>query len=586
LPIQSANKVIIAPFWADVDPRPAASQPVTYGRTTFNGRNAFCVNWVNVGYYNQKTNKLNSFQLVLIDRGDTGTGKSTLLRRIVDEERKAAERPLFAVHVDLGADAVGEANMREVVIARVADVLRQEHGVDVDASAFVRALYRPELERLAAGVEGELRDIDPPAYRKLEIERLLALKANRLEHVRRAVTHLVSGAELSPAPRVVLILDNADQRLPSVQREAFLTAQSLASTWPVAVVLAMRPDTFHASRRSGVLAAYHAHAFGVVPPPIRRVIERRVAFALRLARGELVLPFLQHVRVNVPTLATVLAHVRWSLRDVEQLREFIEAMASGNVRVALEALIDLVTSPHTDVRQLLEWADDRKAPLRLYRAVRAVALREHQYYSPAASRIANLFAISGRDGREHFLVPLLLSWLATNGESRRSGFAETGAIYDALQSLGFSPRQVARAIVRASDAALIETGTRETDVEGVAPSSYRVRDSAVYHVRELLRHFEYVDAVVVDTSILDDDTRAAISDVRPFEARIDRAQRFRQYLNTQWALLPYAAREVFDWTAISERLGESIENSRTRHLAVTRTEGSATSAEAGPRRLV
>ncbi len=63
---------MIAPFFADVDT--TLSAPVTYGRDTVNGRPAFGVNYIGVGYYKAKTDKLNSFQLVLIERGDTGAG--------------------------------------------------------------------------------------------------------------------------------------------------------------------------------------------------------------------------------------------------------------------------------------------------------------------------------------------------------------------------------------------------------------------------------------------------------------------------------------------------------------------------------
>ena len=65
---------IIAPFWADVDTRGARSSLVTYGQDTVNGRPAFGVNYVNVGYYGSHDDKLNSFQLVLIDRTDLGEG--------------------------------------------------------------------------------------------------------------------------------------------------------------------------------------------------------------------------------------------------------------------------------------------------------------------------------------------------------------------------------------------------------------------------------------------------------------------------------------------------------------------------------
>jgi hypothetical protein len=65
---------IIAPFFADVDTRGAGSAMVSYGQGNLDGHAAFIVNWNGVGYYNQNTDKLNQFQLVLIDRGDTGTG--------------------------------------------------------------------------------------------------------------------------------------------------------------------------------------------------------------------------------------------------------------------------------------------------------------------------------------------------------------------------------------------------------------------------------------------------------------------------------------------------------------------------------
>lgn len=63
---------IIAPFFADVDTR--VGNLVTYGNATYNGRSAFVVDWPNVGYFFEHTDKLNSFQLILTDRSDTGAG--------------------------------------------------------------------------------------------------------------------------------------------------------------------------------------------------------------------------------------------------------------------------------------------------------------------------------------------------------------------------------------------------------------------------------------------------------------------------------------------------------------------------------
>lgn len=71
--LANAGHQIIAPFFADVDTR-GGNKIVTFGNDTVNGRPAFGVNWIQVGYYDTKTDKLNSFQLILIDRSDRHAG--------------------------------------------------------------------------------------------------------------------------------------------------------------------------------------------------------------------------------------------------------------------------------------------------------------------------------------------------------------------------------------------------------------------------------------------------------------------------------------------------------------------------------
>jgi hypothetical protein len=68
------GKKIIAPFFGDVDTRGAGSGLAMYGYGTgqVDGHTAFGVNWIDVGYYREHTDKRNSFQLVLIQREDTG----------------------------------------------------------------------------------------------------------------------------------------------------------------------------------------------------------------------------------------------------------------------------------------------------------------------------------------------------------------------------------------------------------------------------------------------------------------------------------------------------------------------------------
>jgi len=72
--LASTKAKMIAPYWADVDTRNPASSLVQYGTNVVHGRNAFGVDWVNVGYYNQNADKLLSCQLVIINRSDIAPG--------------------------------------------------------------------------------------------------------------------------------------------------------------------------------------------------------------------------------------------------------------------------------------------------------------------------------------------------------------------------------------------------------------------------------------------------------------------------------------------------------------------------------
>jgi hypothetical protein len=70
--LTSTNRVIIAPFFADVDT--SQGNVVTYGSGTVGGRPAFGVNWPGVGCFSENISVLNFFQVILIDRSDVSQG--------------------------------------------------------------------------------------------------------------------------------------------------------------------------------------------------------------------------------------------------------------------------------------------------------------------------------------------------------------------------------------------------------------------------------------------------------------------------------------------------------------------------------
>ncbi|MCZ2344296.1 MAG: hypothetical protein LC104_21260 [Bacteroidales bacterium] len=72
VPLGQLNAAIIAPFFADVDT--TLQGQVQYGKGTVDGHNAFGATWKDVGFYGSSGTKTNDFQMLLIDRSDTGAG--------------------------------------------------------------------------------------------------------------------------------------------------------------------------------------------------------------------------------------------------------------------------------------------------------------------------------------------------------------------------------------------------------------------------------------------------------------------------------------------------------------------------------
>ncbi|MBD1389778.1 nidogen [Neiella sp. HB171785] len=71
-PFPVASQPMIAPYWADVDTRCDTCGGVYVAGDQAQG--IVTVTWDKVGYYDQHSDLTNSFQLVLIDRSDTGNG--------------------------------------------------------------------------------------------------------------------------------------------------------------------------------------------------------------------------------------------------------------------------------------------------------------------------------------------------------------------------------------------------------------------------------------------------------------------------------------------------------------------------------
>lgn len=366
-----------------------------------------------------------------------------------------------------------------------------------------------------------------------------------------------------------MILDNSDQRDEHIQQQVFLISQEIAEHWSTTVFVTLRPETFHRSQQMGALSGYHPKAFSVSPPRVDFVLEKRLSFALKLTRGEIPIQALpEGMGVRFSSLDAIICSFLNSVRKNKELTECIDNISGGNIRLALNLVTGFFGSGHVDTQKIVDIQRNNENggyTVPLHEFLRAVIFGDNLYYDSNRSPIANLFDISSNDPREHFLLPLLIGVIHSLGSSgSNKGFVETSIVYEHLQGIGFIADQIDKALVISTRKKLIETPARLIPQPGqTMPHTLRVTTLGLYHITRLCSLFAYIDAVTIDTPILDSNVRESVRDVLDIGSRLDRAEYFRDYLDAKWSVMHLQALG-FDWSNVSISLKYQIEHIRNR----------------------
>ena len=491
--------------------------------------------------------------------GDVGVGKTMFVRHFITIEAAELLREAIIIYIDLGVQPTLESALDEYLEMEISRQLHDNYSIDIADRSFVQGVYHMALSAFERSIYGGLRDTNPAEYEKRRISFLEDKLTARHEHLRQCLEHIRKGRN----QQIVIFLDNVDQRSDGFQQRAFLIGQSMAELWPAFVFVSLRPETFHRSRSEGTLSAYHAKAFTISPPRVDRVIHKRLRYAINLLESGVIGTTIEGVdfHVDLQDLLDYLRIIDYSFEKSDELIEFVDNVCGGNIRLALDFIRTFVGSGHANTAKMLDiYRETGRYNVAFHEFVRAVIFGDYRDYHPGFSEITNLFDISGADGREHFLAPILLAYLGLESQaSGNTGYVTTEALYRYVQHLGFQPAKVSGVLGRLLKNKLVETETKRP-LSGVVESRdlyYRITTIGSYYYQKLVRMFTYVDAMVVDTPIVDRAVRERIGDEASILGRLDRAEEFRQYLDSQWTSIESAV-EVFNWRDLSSQLNWEI----------------------------
>jgi hypothetical protein len=153
------------------------------------------------------------------------------------------------------------------------------------------------------------------------------------------------------------------------------------------------------------------------------------------------------------------------------------------------------------------------------------------HYDPKKSRFVNLFDVQQANHQEHFTRLTALHFLSTvPTTSPFFGFVKLSRVIGQLTQAGYPNTHAMWTLRLLFEGKCVESRDPiEEWSEDIR--ELRITDLGKYHISQLMRIFNYCDAMTVDTPILDDDARREIGDTLAIRARIDRCLVFLDYLN-------------------------------------------------------
>ena len=485
--------------------------------------------------------------------GDAGVGKTTFIKNLLRTSKADDEE--FVIQIDLGVNQTFKGDVDGFILDEIERQFLNRYKLDLFERNFVRGVWDLEIRRFRDGVESDLFEIDPKAAELKLIEFLKEKITNRSDHVRQCIDHLVKGR----GQRVIIVLDNADQRTSKFQEDIFLKSQEIASVWNALVFVTLRPVTYYRSKKMGAASAYSNRVFTIFPPKPDEVLDRRLNFALDLVEGRVSLPD-KKINLKIETVSLVLRALKVSLQSNKSLVEFLANITGGNIRELVRLTSRFIGSANVDFDKIVEIQKGTgRYIIPVHEFQKEVLLGEYKYFDPEASLACNVFDIFEFDPKEHFLDLYLLAFLDSQIARHDSdGFVDKFGVFDEMEALGYPRNLIIDHLDRLTEKRLIENNLHVDDNEesgGLISSeihSVRVTSIGSYHRRIWASTFSFIDCMLIDTPILNQEILEQIAYIASsfsIRNRFTRSRAFRSYLDSVWTDFckptPY-----FDWPTL------------------------------------
>jgi hypothetical protein len=307
--------------------------------------------------------------------------------------------------------------------------------------------------------------------------------------------------------------------------------------------LSMWEETYFSSKRSGkVLSTIRTVPLQITRQSITSVLVKRLQYLIKqIQAGKESLTLLDENLCDKQTFCDFLILILKSLLvDNRRVRMFLELVALGNIRGALEMFHAFLTAGSLETKKIIGNMKENSSYLvPVHEFIKSVMLGSRRYYSENLSDILNVFAVGDLERPSHFTRLRVLQWLYER-RYEATQFGGTGLLSidiltDYFQRVGVSKKDVQVSLKHLIEGALVENDLRSQQLIAEA-QAVRITPTGRYYLSHLHKQFPYMDLAIQDTPIFDRVVFQSLDSDCPsidMPVRFRRCETFLAYLEDQ-----------------------------------------------------
>lgn len=488
---------------------------------------------------------------VLLLLGGIGSGKTTYLNRFFRYiEKSFMDKYGLWYYVDFLAPPVEENQLDLFVKNNILNQLREKYSdLKLESRESLLLAYDDQIKAIKDSIINAEK-LPPDKFE----QRLNVYLERWIKNQSEYITRIVRMARSEGKTNVVCI-DNVDQLSPNFQVKIFHLAQRLAKELQAVVVVALREESYYSVNIQRAFTAYNNRTFHIASPPFRELISRRLKYCremLALPPEQAIIKLGRRIEFDKSEVYKFFDIIEYSIFSKNKnIARFIESLAFGNMREALDMFATFLYSGATNVDKILKIYDrDGNYFVPFHEFAKSIILGDRRFYLDSESKILNLFDCGLERNASHFTSLRLLAFLLQHineSSPEGRGFKSLEQLYGRFLDIFDNEQDLNRSIKHLLRKQLIQINTRSLDSLKDA-THIRISSAGWYYFKYLVRAFAYLDLVFQDTPIDDQDIvgklKQLIIDVdeiaekqefmsERMELRFERVKMFTSYLLKQ-----------------------------------------------------